>query len=126
MPPAAVKRRRAASRVPGVAPRKKAARAPVVRRAPARTKVKGARAAAPTAAPRPPLRSEAAVSGELLLFVTLAGLGGLLLITAAAVPPARVPWPVIGKPLYTHRSNLAVIGMGTIAVALICLNLAVL
>jgi hypothetical protein len=89
-----------------------------------RAKVKGAKAVARTTPAAPP-RSEAAVSDRLFLFVTLSVLGGLLLIAASAVPPARVPWPVVARPLFDHRANLAAIGMGTIAVALICLNLAV-
>jgi hypothetical protein len=52
-------------------------------------------------------------------------LAGLLLIGISVVPPARVPWPVVARPLYEHRSNLALIGIGTIAIALICLNIAV-
>jgi hypothetical protein len=72
-----------------------------------------------------PAPSEAAVSNRVFLFVMLAVLGGLLLIGASAVPPARVPSPALAGALFTHRSNLAAIGMGTIAVALICLNLAV-
>ena len=101
---------------------KQPARATVVKRAPARAKVK---AVARTASPVPPPSPDAAVSDRLFLFVTFAVLGGLLLIVASAVPPARVPWPVLAGELFTHRSNLAAIGMGTIAVALICLNIAV-
>jgi hypothetical protein len=90
-----------------------------------RAKVKAARSVVRTASPTPPPSSDAAVSDRLFLVVTFAVLGGLLLIGASAVPPARVPWPVLARPLFIHRSNLAAIGMGTIAVALICLNIAV-
>ncbi|HEV3480552.1 MAG TPA: hypothetical protein VG144_14035 [Gaiellaceae bacterium] len=111
--------------MPRAARSKKPARAAVAKRAPARVKVKAAPAVAQTAAPTPAPSSEAAVSERLFLFVTFAVLTGLLLIGASAVPPARVPWPAIARPLFVHRSNLAAIGMGTIAIALVCLNIAV-
>jgi hypothetical protein len=38
------------------------------------------------------------------------------------VPRARIPWPVVSGPLYLHRSDLAAIGMGTIALAFLGLN----
>jgi hypothetical protein len=66
------------------------------------------------------------VSGGVIVFVTLFALGGLLLVGASAVPPLRIPWPAISEPLSVHRSNLAAIGTGTIAIAVICLNIAVL
>lgn len=81
----------------------------------------------PTAAPTPRLsKTETPVSSGLIVFVTLFALGGLLLLGASAVPPSRIPWQVISEPLYVHRSNLAAIGVGTIAIALTCLNFAVL
>lgn len=51
---------------------------------------------------------------------------GLLMLGASAVPPRRVPWPVVAEPLFAHRSDLATLGIGTIAVAFLCLNAAVL
>jgi hypothetical protein len=81
----------------------------------------------PTAAPTPRFsKTETPVSSGLIVFLTLFALGGLLLLGASAVPPSRIPWQVISEPLYVHRSNLAAIGLGTIAIALACLNFAVL
>jgi hypothetical protein len=54
----------------------------------------------------------------------LVGLG-LLLIGASVVSTRRVPWPALAEPLYAHRVDLAVIGVGAIAVALLCLNVTV-
>ncbi len=78
------------------------------------------------AAPAPGLsETDSPVSGPLLAFAPLFALG-LLLLAASAVSPARVPWQVISEPLYLHRANLAAIGIGTIALALLCLNIVVL
>ncbi len=78
------------------------------------------------AAPAPELsETDSRVSGPLLAFVPLFSLG-LLLLAASAISPWRVPWPVISEPLYLHRANLASIGIGTIALALLCLNIVVL
>jgi periplasmic protein TonB len=78
------------------------------------------------AAPAPELpETDSRVSGPLLAFVPLFSLG-LLLLAASAISPWRVPWPAISEPLYLHRANLASIGMGTIALALLCLSIAVL
>jgi hypothetical protein len=64
-------------------------------------------------------------SGVIVVFTAFLLLGALLL-GASAVPPRRVPWPVLAEPLFVHRSNLATLGIGTIALALLCLNIAVL
>jgi hypothetical protein len=89
--------------------------------------IEAAQTFGPTAAPTPGI-SETDTPGPdgLFYFVMLFVLGGLLLIGVSVVPPARVPWPVVARPLYEHRSNLALLGIGTIAIALICLNIAVL
>jgi hypothetical protein len=68
---------------------------------------------------------DSAIGGPLLAFVPLL-LIGLLLVGLTAVPPTRIPWPVISQPLYLHRPNLAAIGFGAIALALLVLNAAVL
>lgn len=78
-----------------------------------------------TAAPAAELSQNDPLSGVLVVFVPLFTLG-LLLAAASAVSPARIPWPVLSRPLYLHRTDLAVIGIGTIALALLCLNIAVL
>jgi hypothetical protein len=66
-----------------------------------------------------------AIGGPLLAFIPLLVIG-LLLVGLTAVPPTRIPWPVISQPLYLHRPNLAAIGFGAIALALLVLNAAVL
>ncbi|HEV2713189.1 MAG TPA: hypothetical protein VGU26_08840 [Gaiellaceae bacterium] len=48
------------------------------------------------------------------------------MLGASAVPPSRVPWPVVAEPLFFHRFDLALLGIGTIAIGLFCLNIAVL
>ena len=69
--------------------------------------------------------SESPASGALIVFGGMIGMG-LLLLGAAAVSPARVPWPVVSEPLYLYRSNLAAIGLGTVALGLLLINAAVL
>lgn len=81
-----------------------------------------------TAAPAAQFSEAAAdspVSGALLVFVPLFALG-LLLLAASAFSPALVQWQVSTEPLYRRRADLAAIGIGTIALALLCLNIAVL
>jgi hypothetical protein len=68
--------------------------------------------------------SESPVSSAVLVVLPLVGLG-LLLIGASVVSTRRVPWPALAEPLYAHRLDLAVIGVGAIAVALLCLNITV-
>jgi hypothetical protein len=63
-------------------------------------------------------------SGVLVVFAALSALG-LLMLGASAVPPRRVPWPVLAGPLFVHRWNLAAFGLGTIMLSLLCLNIAV-
>ena len=59
-----------------------------------------------------------APSGVLALVGALFVLG-LGLVFVSAVPPGRVPWPVVSEPLYLHRSDLTVVGIGTIALGLL-------
>jgi len=61
----------------------------------------------------------------MLVFIPLLALG-LLLLATSKVSPERVPWPAISEPLYLHRANLAAIGIGAIALAVLCLNIVVL
>ncbi|HEY9375501.1 MAG TPA: hypothetical protein VIQ02_00215, partial [Jiangellaceae bacterium] len=68
---------------------------------------------------------EPAGSGVTVVFAALSALG-LLMLGVSAVPPRRVPWPVLAGPLFVHRWNLAAFGIGTIVLALLCLNIAVL
>jgi hypothetical protein len=65
------------------------------------------------------------VSGAAIIFVGLFTLG-LLMVGASALPPGRVPWAAVGEPLFLHRADLAAFGIGAIALALLCLNIAVL
>lgn len=60
-----------------------------------------------------------------VLIAALSALG-VLMLGASAVPPARVPWPVVAAPLFVHRWNLAAFGIGTVMLALLFLNIAVL
>ena len=66
-----------------------------------------------------------ASSGVLALVVSLFVLG-LALVFVSILPPARVPWPMVSDSLYFHRSGLTVVGIGTLALGLLCLNVAVL
>jgi hypothetical protein len=70
------------------------------------------------------LNAAPAVSSAVLVVLPLVGLG-LLLIGASVVSTRRVPWPALAEPLYAHRLDLAVIGVGAIAIALLCLNITV-
>ena len=64
-------------------------------------------------------------SNAVVAFAAFAAFG-LLMLALSAVPPRRVPWPVLAGPLFVHRGNLAAVGVGTIMVALLCLNIAAL
>jgi hypothetical protein len=64
-------------------------------------------------------------SGVVFVFAALCALG-LLMLGLSAVPPRRIPLPVLAGPLFVHRGNLVAIGIGTIALALLFLNIAVL
>jgi GAF domain-containing protein len=52
----------------------------------------------------------------------LVGLGLVLLLGAYVVSVRRIPWPAVAQPLYAHRSDVAAIGFGAIAVGLLLLN----
>ncbi|HET7857445.1 MAG TPA: hypothetical protein VFL41_13390 [Gaiellaceae bacterium] len=67
----------------------------------------------------------AALSGAAVVFGALLILGALL-VGASAVPPRRVPWPVVADPLVAHRSDLATLGIGVIAIAFLYANAAIL
>jgi hypothetical protein len=65
-----------------------------------------------------------------VVFVLLL-VNGLLLLGAWAVSPPpisppRTPWPRISETLYLHRSDLAAIAIGTVAIVLVCLTIGVL
>ena len=66
-----------------------------------------------------------ALSGVAVVFGALLILGALL-VGASAVSPRRVPWPVVADPLVAHRSDLAALGIGVIAIALLYVNAAIL
>jgi hypothetical protein len=70
-------------------------------------------------------QSEAPLSGAVPIVLPLVVFGLLLLVGAFVVSTRRVPWPALAEPLYAHRVDLVVIGVGAIAVALVCLNVAV-
>jgi hypothetical protein len=69
--------------------------------------------------------SEPEVSGPLPFFLSLVGLGLLLLIAASVVSFRRVPLLAVAEPLYERRSDLTAIGLGVIALALLSLNVTV-
>ena len=60
------------------------------------------------------------------MIAPLVGFGLLLLLGAAALTPRRVPVPRIAMPLYEHRSDLVMVGVGAIALALLWLNITAL
>jgi hypothetical protein len=60
-----------------------------------------------------------------VVFVLLL-VNGLLLLGAWTVSPPRTPWPRLSETLYLHRSDLAAIAFGTVAIVLICLTIGVL
>ena len=70
-------------------------------------------------------RSEPQLSLAVPVFLPLFGLGVLLLLGASAISVRRIPWPAIAQPLYARRSDVAAIGFGAIALALLLLNAAV-
>ena len=76
----------------------------------------------PAAAAITALEADSERPGAVLIFVPLFVLG-FLLVGASAIPPGRVPWPAVAEPLYLHRFDLAAIGIGTVAIALLCLNI---
>jgi hypothetical protein len=117
---------------PGAARRARRDDPPVRRRRPAKAEL-----ATPIAAPRqtihldaPPVRfltpSESAPVIAIPAILPLLGLGVFLLLGASVASTRRVPWPEVAEPLYAHRHNLATVGCGAIALALLWLNAAVL
>jgi hypothetical protein len=50
---------------------------------------------------------------------------GMLLLGASAVSARHIPWPMLVAPLHAHRLDLAALGVGAIALALLWLNVAV-
>ena len=69
--------------------------------------------------------SDPPLSSAALVALPLAGLGLLLLLGASVVSAQRVPWPALAEPLYTRRLDLAALGIGAIALALLWLNVTV-
>ena len=80
-------------------------------------------AAPPLVLPRtePPLSAVA-----LPVAVPLVGVGLMLLLGASLVSARRVPWPAVADRVYTRRRDLAAVGFGAIALALLWLNVTVL
>jgi hypothetical protein len=71
-------------------------------------------------------QSKPKLSTAVPLVLPLAGFGLLLLLGASAVSFRRVQWPAFAEPLYARRSDLAAIGLGAIALALLVLNATVI
>jgi hypothetical protein len=76
-----------------------------------------------TAAPFGAGSSTGVAGARVALLLALFGLG-FLILAAAAVPPTRVPWPVVAQPLLFHRFDLLLLGIGTIAIGIFCLGIA--
>jgi hypothetical protein len=70
--------------------------------------------------------SESAPAIAIPAILPLLGFGVFLLLGASVASTRRVPWPEVAEPLYAHRHNLATVGCGAIALALLWLNAAVL
>jgi hypothetical protein len=70
-------------------------------------------------------RSKPELSLALPLFLPLAGFGLLLLLGASVASFRQIPLPAVAQPLYARRSDIAAIGFGAIALALLLLNAAV-
>jgi hypothetical protein len=72
------------------------------------------------------VRSEPKVPTAVPVLLPVVGVGLLLLLGASAASFLRVPLPALAEPLYARRSDLAAIGFGAIALALLLLNLTVI
>jgi hypothetical protein len=79
--------------------------------------------AAPPPAPRMG-HSEASFSSTVPVVLALFVLG-LALLGASAVEARRIPWPALAEPLSAHRVDVAAVGLGAIAFAVLWLNVAV-
>ena len=80
----------------------------------------------PISTPAPVIgRPRPSLANALPVVLPLIGIG-LLLLGASAVSAWYGPWPQLVGPLYPHRQNLAAVGVGAIALALLCLNVFVL
>jgi hypothetical protein len=70
-----------------------------------------------------PTSAPAINSGVALATLTSFALG-LLLLCAAAVPPARVPWPAVAEALFLRRSDLILVGIGVLGLGVLVAALA--
>ena len=78
------------------------------------------------ALPAPVLaRSEPQLSVAVPLLLPLFGVGMLLLLGASLASFRQIPLPALAQPLYARRGDVAAIGFGAIALALLLLNAAV-
>jgi hypothetical protein len=66
-------------------------------------------------------RRDSPLSSALPVVVPLVGLGLALLLGVSVASARRIPWPGVAEPLYEHRINLAAVGFGAIAIALLLL-----
>jgi hypothetical protein len=99
---------------------------PSAQRRAARPTVAPARAMrrAPVAAPQvagyePPQPSS---SSATTVFAPVLAIG-VLLLAAASISPASVPWPRVAAGLHANRSDLAILGFGAAGLALVALFL---
>jgi outer membrane biosynthesis protein TonB len=70
-------------------------------------------------------RSDPSLSSAAPVVLPLFVLGLLLLLGATVVSVRRLPRPAVAEPLYARRLDLAAIGVGAIALALLWLNVTV-
>jgi hypothetical protein len=54
----------------------------------------------------------------MLFFAALLGIA-LLLLAAAAISPAHVPWPRVASGLYVHRDDLVLASFGAAGIAFV-------
>jgi hypothetical protein len=70
-------------------------------------------------------RRDPSLSTALPVVVPLVGLGLVLLLVPSALSARRLPLPARAEALYARRVDLAAIGFGAIALALLWLNVTV-
>jgi hypothetical protein len=70
-------------------------------------------------------RSDPSLSSAVPVVLPLFVLGLLLLLGASVVSVRRLPRPAVAETLYARRLDVAVIGVGAIALALLWLNVTV-
>jgi hypothetical protein len=73
-----------------------------------------------------PASGRAQLSKALPVVGPLAGFGLLLVVLGTSAFARRSLWPPVAEPLQTHRFDVAAVGIGAIALALLWLNITVM